>query len=91
MAKVVEGYLVKSKYRKGDNDYDEKEIGVAFSEYDARDIMDRDATYYNESPFDYSRYVMSDVGETWTVVFKNKSGDETIYYKIEKCLVISGV
>ena len=86
MAKVVEGYLVQSKYEKDGKKHEPRCEGVAFTEYDARDIIEREAVYYNESMHMYGRTIMEN-----GVAYLSKDKNEMIMYTIEKCLVIVGV
>mgnify|MGYP007012490323 CR=1 FL=1 len=86
MANVVEGYLVQSKYEKDGKKHEPRNEGVAFNEYDARDIIEREAVYYNDSWQNYGRTLMEN-----GVAYLSKDKNEMIMYTIEKCLVITGV
>jgi len=86
MAKVVEGYLVQSKYEKDGNKHEPRNEGVAFNRYEARDIIEREAGLYNESWDRYGRTIMEN-----GVTYLSKDRNEMIMYTIEKCLVITGV
>ena len=86
MAKTIEGYLVKSKYEKGGKKSEPKLEGVAFDEYEAREIIEREAVYYNDSWRYFNRRVTED-----GVTYVDANGNEKIEYVIEKCLVIIGV
>ena len=81
--KVIDGYLAKQIF-KSDGKREETLLGVAFSEYDARDIIEDNCKYYSECPFEYS---VSKIDNG--IAFTKNRGNEVIMYTIEQVCVIS--
>ena len=83
--KVIEGYLAKQVIKRdGGSKRDETLIGVGFSDWDARELIERHCEYYTEQPFEYE---MSHIQNG--IAFTQKSKDVVIMYTYEKVDVIS--
>lgn len=87
MAKeVIEGLLVQEQVVNDGRKCEPKNIGVAFTEFEAQEMIERESEWYKDQPFEYGRS-RTDKG----IVYGNYHKNEKIYYTIKKCEVIKDV
>lgn len=82
---VVDGYLVQKRYERDGHKLEPENLGVAFNEYDARELIERESGFYGEQPFEYGRSKLED-----GIIYVKHNENERIRYTITKCLVLYG-
>ena len=86
---AIDGYLVKQIIRNDNGKNDEENLGVAFTEYGAHQLIYEQSEYYNTEPFEYSRTIL-DNGIAFSRVGEKNNGT-VVMYTYDKCIIITGI